>query len=72
MEENKSACYIPIKDGISEWSWLRRVPRPIEEHVPYLVCKRPRLRICRKADNGERATETDGDDFSIVLTLLDL
>jgi hypothetical protein len=68
MEGNKKCC-IPIKDGIPEWSLL---PRTTKEHVPYLVCERPRLRICRKADLGDRATETEGDYFPFVLTLLDL
>jgi hypothetical protein len=62
-------CCIPIKDGVPEWSLL---PRPTQEHVPYPVCERPRLRICRKADLGDRATETEGDYFSFVLTVLDL
>ena len=67
--EGHEMCCIPIKDGVPKWSLL---PRTTQEHVPYLVCERPRLRICRKADLGDRATETEGDYFPFVLTVLDL
>lgn len=60
---------VPVKDGITEWPVQAS---PTEKLVPYYIRERRRLRICPKADVGDRATDTEGDYFSSVLTLLDL